>query len=179
MATIERAPPAAALAELKAFLRIEADSHEDALLSALLRAATETVEAMLGQLLFERAVEERGTVRAGRLALGFEPARSLLSVEQGDADGLFTPLADGVARFRAGRFGEGHVHVSGVGDGSELRVRYRAGIAADWNGVPEVLRLSVIRAAAHFHAHRDRADDAGVPPVVRRLLAPWRARRVR
>ena len=73
MLTTEKVPPAVALGELKAFLRIE-DSAEDALLAGLLRAATETVEAMLGLLLFERDVEERGVVRNGKLALTAEPA---------------------------------------------------------------------------------------------------------
>ncbi|MGL6043737.1 MAG: hypothetical protein ACRC1J_07415, partial [Sandaracinobacteroides sp.] len=81
--------------------------------------------------------------------------------------------------FRPGSNGIGRVEVQGLCDGSELIVRYRAGMGADWNWVPEVLRLSVIRAAAHFHTHRDSPDDPGVPPAVRRMLGPWRTRRLR
>ena len=178
MAGIEKAPPAAALAELKAYLRIE-DNGEDALLSALLRAATETVEAMLGLLLFEREVVERGDVRGGVLGLAAEPARSLVGAEAVAIDGTSRTLGAGEAQFRVGRYGEGRLEVSGLPDCQQLLVRYRAGMASDWNWVPEVLRLSVIRAAAHFHSHRDAPDDPGIPPAVRRMLSPWRARRVR
>ncbi|TPE58515.1 hypothetical protein FJQ54_15730 [Sandaracinobacter neustonicus] len=178
MPSIEKTPPAAALAELKAYLRIE-DSGEDALLSQLLRAATETVEAMLGLLLFEREVEERGEVRDGALRLVAEPARSLVSAEAVAADGTGRVLAAGEGQFRVGRYGEGRLDVPAFPDCQQLVVRYRAGMASDWNWVPEVLRLSVIRAAAHFHAHRDAPDEPGVPPAVRRMLTPWRARRIR
>lgn len=177
MRTTEKVPPAAALAELKAYLRIE-DGREDALLAGLLRAATETVEAMLGVLLFERQVEERGCLVGGRLALSAEPARELVSASVPAAGGGEILLASGEAVLTVSRHGVGSVQVPGLGEGAELVVRYRAGTASSWNWVPEVLRLSVVRAAAHFHAHRDAADDAGLPPAVKRMLAPWRSRRL-
>lgn len=178
MAKVESAPPGAALAELKQYLRIE-DAREDALLSGLLRAATETVEAMLGVLLFERAVEEKAIVRGGMVALVAEPARSLVGVDSVGADGEPSPVALAQTVFSPSASGVGRVQLAGIGDGTEVIVRYRAGMGADWNWVPEVLRLSVIRAAAHFHAHRDSPDDPGIPPAVRRMLGPWRARRLR
>lgn len=175
MRRVESGAPAAALAELKAYLRIE-DAREDALLAGLLRAATETVEAMLGVLLFEREVEERGPLKDGGLTLTGEPARSLVSVTLESADGFETAVP---GTFEVTRDGVGRVQVAGEGPGAVVKVRYRAGMGADWNWVPEVLRLAVLRAAAHFHAHRDGADDGGLPPAVRRMLAPWRSRRVR
>lgn len=178
MAKVESAPPAAALAELKQFLRIE-DGREDALLSGLLRAATETVEAMLGVLLFEREVEERAVVRGGAIALVAEPARSLTRIQSVASDGELQAIGLDEATFKPGSSGAGRIELPGFCDGSEIVVRYRAGMGADWNWVPEVLRLSVIRAAAHFHAHRDSPDDPGIPPAVRRMLGPWRTRRLR
>ncbi len=177
MRVVETGAPAAALSELKAYLRIE-DGREDALLAGLLRAATETVEAMLGVLLFEREVTERGPLRGGELSLTAEPARSLVSVALAESDGTESPYT-GQASFEVSREGVGRVLVPGQPDGRTVTVRYRAGMGADWNWVPEVLRLAVLRAAAHFHAHRDGADDSGLPPAVRRMLAPWRARRMR
>lgn len=177
MARVERTAPAAALAELKAFLRIE-DEREDALLAGLLRAATETVEAMLGLVLFEREVEERGTVRGGGMQLRSEPARTLVRADLLETDGAVRSLAGDEAVLVQGAHETGRIACAGVPDGAVLSVRLRAGLAADWNMVPEVLRLSVVRAAAHFHAHRDAGDDAGLPPAVGRLLAPWRARRL-
>lgn len=175
MARIEQAPPAAALAELKAYLRIE-QADEDALLAALLRAATETVEAMLGLLLFEREVVEQAELRAGVVQLRHEPARSLT---EAIVEGAAEPLAPGVATLSVDKDGRGTVAVAGLGEGARLRIRYRAGMATDWSWVPDALRLAVLRAAAHFHAHRDAADDSGLPPAVRRALGPWRARRLR
>lgn len=177
MLTMEKAPPAAALGELKAFLRIE-DSAEDALLAGLLRAATETVEAMLGLLLFEREVEERGAPQGGLLALTAEPARTLVEARAEFADGTQRVLGPAEASLRMDRHGCGHLSVPGLIDGSDLVVRYRAGMASDWNWVPEALRLSVIRVAGHFFSHRDAPNDPGVPPSVRRMISPWRARRI-
>jgi uncharacterized phiE125 gp8 family phage protein len=177
MLKIEKAPPAAALGELKAFLRIE-DSREDALLAGLLRAATETVEAMLGLLLFEREVEERGAARAGAFALTAEPARTLLEASAELADGSVRPLSALEASLKLDGNGCGQLALAGVADGTALVVRYRAGMATDWNWVPEALRLAVIRVASHFFSHRDAADDAGIPPAVRRLISPWRTRRM-
>lgn len=175
MASIERGPPAAALAELKAYLRIE-HGDEDALLAALLRAATETVEAMLGLLLFEREVVESARLADGGIWLRHEPVRSLTSVT---LDGAAEPLAPAAATLALDRDGRGRVTVPGAGDGTLIHARYRAGMASDWNWVPDSLRLAVLRAAAHFHAHRDSADDGGLPPAVRRTIGPWRARRLR
>jgi len=175
MLNVERVVAPVALGELKAFLRIE-DASDDALLAGLLRAATETVEAMLGVLLLEREVEERGVLKDGALALTGEPARSLVTVAIASADGSEVG-ANG--QLKIARNGEAVLLVEGAGDGAVVRVRYRAGMATDWNWIPDVLRLSVLRAAAHFHGHRDAADDAGLPPAVKRMLAPWRARRIR
>lgn len=177
MRIINNGPPLVALAELKTFLRLE-DDREDALLAGLLRAATETVEAMLGQLLFERDVEERGAVKKGRLKLLAEPVRAVLEVVRLDAQGEAEPVAAEKWWLKPGRHGGGCVEVAGLAEGTEIIVRYRAGTAANWNWVPDVLRLSVVRVAAHFHARRDSVDDPGIPPAVRRMLAPWRSRRV-
>ena len=178
MVAIDRAPPGAALAELKAFLRIET-SLEDALLTGLLLAATESVEALLGQLMFERPVAERGVLSDGGLRLAAGPVRSLVSVETIGTDGMLSVAPDGAARLLIGAHGEGRIDAPELPEGVGVQVRYLAGLAGDWNGVPEVLRLCVIRTAAHFHTHRDAPDDPGIPPAVQRMLGPWRARRIR
>jgi len=166
-------PPAALLAELKVFLRIDG-ADEDALLNWLLRAATEAVESWLGWMLIERELEERRLVREGGLSLSGSPFRQLLSAAT-DAGEAIDPETVTVA---ISRFGIGHLAVPDLGDGDGVTVRYRAGLSSDWNGLPEPVRLGVLRAAAHFHAHRDEASDAGLPPAVARLVSPWRARRM-
>lgn len=169
MLAMDVTSPAVLLAELKAYLRIE-DEEEDALLTWLLRAATEAVEAWLGWLLIERDVEEWRVVRQGSIDLGASPVRALLEAESEDGTGE--------GALRVSRFGVGLVAMSGVADGASVRVKYRAGLAQDWNGLPEPVRLGVLRAAAHFHAHRDAGADGGLPPAVARLVGPWRARRM-
>lgn len=178
MLVAEKVPLAAALAELKTYLKIESGA-EDPLLLGLLRAATETVEAMLGVMLVEREVEERTIVEEGRARLSAEPVRSLVSVSRDREDGTVESIETEASALDVSRHGEGSLQVSGVREEAGLTVRYRAGMAKDWTWVPEVLRLSVVRAAAHFHARRDAADDAGLPPAVKRMLSPWKARRVR
>lgn len=173
-----KTPLATALAELKTYLRIE-NSVEDALLSGLLHAATETVEAMLGVLLVERDVEEHAVVKGGVVALGAEPVRSLLDVRVFNEDGSATELDEDAYALSISRHGEGSLRLNRIREGASIALRYRAGMASDWTWVPEVLRLSVVRAAAHFHASRDAGDDGGLPPAVKRMLAPWRARRLR
>jgi uncharacterized phiE125 gp8 family phage protein len=177
MLTIDKAPPAAALGELKAFLRIE-DSREDALLAGLLRAATETVEAMLGLLLFEREVEERGPAQSGSVGLTAEPARTLVEARVELSDGSQRVLGQEEASLRTDGHGCGRLLVPGLADGADVVVRYRAGMASDWNWVPEALRLAVIRVASHFFRSRDAPDDPGVPAAVRRIISPWRTRRM-
>lgn len=178
MVVADKVPPAAALAELKTYLKIES-SIEDALLSGLLRAATETVEAMLGVLLVERDVEERGVVSNGGVHLVAEPVRSLTSVSIHEEDGTEVVLDDDRSSLTISRHGGGHVRITSLPEGAAVIVRYRAGMSTDWTWVPEILRLSVVRAAAHFHASRDSADDGGLPPAVKRMISPWRSRRLR
>ena len=172
MLTSEKAGAALPLDELKAFLRIE-DAAEDAMLAGLLRAATEAVEAWLGWLLIAREVRERGQVKDGAMVLRATPVQALASVARVDAAGVETIAADAV--LEVSRFGVGTVVI----DGDRVVARYRAGLADDWNGLPEPVRLGVLRAAAHFYAHRDGGDEAGLPPAVARLVSPWRVKRVR
>ena len=55
---------------------------------------------------------------------------------------------------------------------------YSAGLAADWNGIPEPLRLGIVRLVSHFYSHRDAPDAGGVPAAVAALWRPWRRMRL-
>jgi hypothetical protein len=50
-------------------------------------------------------------------------------------------------------------------------------LAADWNAVPEGVRLGVLRLVASFHAARDGAAGAA-PESVAACLMPWRRMRL-
>ena len=97
-------------------------------------------------------------------------------LQQRSAGGDWVAVEVGRAIFAGGS--RAWAGLPGVADGTELRVRYRAGIAAGWPALPELLRHAVVRLAAHFQAHRDSAEAPGVPRAVRQLLATQRARRL-
>jgi uncharacterized phiE125 gp8 family phage protein len=67
------------------------------------------------------------------------------------------------------------VRISGS---TAARVAVEAGLAEDWNGVPEPLRQGIVRLTAHLYAHRDAAGDAGPPAAVAALWRPWRRMRL-
>lgn len=178
MLSSAKAGTAAPIEELKAFLRIE-DAGEDALLAGLMRAATEAVEAWLGWRLIAREISERGCVKDGSMRLGATPVQSVSSVALVGHEGIEEIMPAGQWMLDVSRFGAATLSFTGVGEGAKVVARYLAGLADEWNGLPEPVRLGVLRAAAHFHTHRDGTDDVGLPPAVARLVSPWRVKRLR
>lgn len=176
MLTMEAAPPVAPLGEAKAYLRIETDA-EDAVLAGLMRAATGLVEAWLGRLLVARAVEERFASAGAEARLSAGPVIALLELFATDATGGEVAVEPGDWRLDLGPAGDGTVTLL-RGPGRLRRARYRAGMAEDWNGLPDPLRLAVLRTVGHLHAHRDGSAEAGLPASVCQMLAPWRRLRL-
>jgi uncharacterized phiE125 gp8 family phage protein len=172
MIMMDRAPQAAALDELKAYLRLET-ADEDALLQALLRTSTATAEAFLGQVMVVRSQSETIEPGTRHISLRGRPVVAVDSVAFMEA-GEYVPVDPSHWELVRSSSGRGVVHIKGFFEGP-LRVRYRAGLADDWNGLAEPLRFAVVRAAAHGFSHRDRDDDGGLPAIVWQLLAPWRA----
>jgi uncharacterized phiE125 gp8 family phage protein len=165
------------LAELKALLRI-GTSEEDALLAALLRAAADMCEAFTGRALLIRAVDE--TMRASRAwtRLGAAPVAAIEAVALIGADGAESPLIAGDYAIDIDAAGEGWVRLLLGLEPKRVRISYRAGMAADPNGLPEALRHGIIRLAAYFYMHR--GGDEGEPPpaAVTALWRPWRRLRL-
>lgn len=165
----EEGAPAAALDELKAYLRMEGGA-EDALLAGLLRGAAGLCEQFIGQWLIAR--EARQTVIADgtwrKLAAG--PVMAILEVTE--AGGGTLPVERYAIDIDAR--GDGWVKAA---PGAPVTVRYRAGMAADLNGVPEAIRQGIVRLAAEHHAAR--MGEAAVPPAaVSALWRPWRRMRL-
>lgn len=162
-----------ALAELKSFLRISV-SDEDALLAGLVRAAAELCEAFIGRALIAREVREVAVAATVPIRLGAGPVRAIESVERLDDAEIAAPLDtdDFVAEIDAS--GEGLVTLRAPVDERRLRITYRAGMAADWNAVPEMLRHGIIRLAAQYYLRRGETRDAEVPAAVTALWRPWR-----
>lgn len=183
---VSEAPPAPiSIAEAKAFLRI-ATSEEDALLAGLLRSAGEMCEGFTGRMLVERPVEETLAASTGWTRLGAAPVRSIQGVAAIAADGTAVALSPEDYAIDIDASGDGWVRVTGPsalpqGPGQapkRIRVSYRAGLAADPNGVPETLRQGIVRLAAHLYAHREREEAAGPPAAVTALWRPWRRLRL-
>ncbi len=154
------------LAECKAALRLERDD-EDALIAGHIRAATALCEAFTGLWLIEREGEQR---LAGDLVWQRLLASPVVSVT-----GVFSAgvaLADGWEAEVAAD-GTGWVRLVRRPD-APVVARFRAGLAADWNGVPEPLRAGIVRLVSHFFTHRDAADAGPPPAAVAALWRPWR-----
>ena len=162
--------------EVKAYLRM-AGSEEDALIASLVRSATELCEAFTRTALIERDVEEAIAARAAWTRLSLAPVRAITGVSAISVAGGESAVAAGDYAIDIDARGEGWVRVPGAA-GARVNVHYRAGLAADWNGVAEPLRQGVVRMAAHLYAHRDAADGRGPPAAVTALWLPYRRLRL-
>jgi len=146
--------------EAKAYLRLDG-SAEDAVLAGLLRAATNMAEAFTGQWLIARGFEEGVRAIGGWQRLGVRPVTAItgvtLAAYEVDID----------------RHGAGWVRILNGDATLRVNVTGTAGLAADWNGVPEGVRAGIVRLAAQMFTQRD-SDAGGLPMAVTALWRPWR-----
>ena len=163
--------------QVKAYLRI-AGSDEDALLAGFVRTASELCEAFTRTALIEREVEETIPARTAWARLEVAPVQAILAVSAVAAGGSASALAAQDHAIDIDAAGDGWVRVLRSGGAGRAIVRYRAGRAADWNGVPEPLRQGIVRMAAHLYTHRDRDDGSGPPAAVTALWLPYRRLRL-
>lgn len=174
MATEQTPAPllAVSLDEVKAYLRI-GHAHEDALLAGLVRSATALCEAFTGQVMMVREVVEHVPASTEWRRLSLTPVRSIEAME--DATAAALPVESYAVDIDAN--GDGWVRMTSPAP-ARVAVRYVAGIAVDWNGVPEPLRQGIVRLVAHMHLHRDDKGDASPPAAVAALWRPWRRLRL-
>lgn len=170
-------PPEAApvaVAELRAFLRIEGSQH-DPELATHLRVATETCERFLGTPLLPRRLRERLQAATRWQPLGEASVRSIDAVHSVAGDGTMRAMRIEAWAIDIDSRGGGWVRLTGPDDAQVIAVDYVAGSAGDWNAVPETLRHGILRLAAHLHVDAD-----GVPPAaIAALWRPWRTMRLR
>lgn len=172
------APGANALAEAKAYLRV-IGSDEDALIARLLASAADLCERFTGQALIARGFVE--TLEPGRgawMRLGRTPVQAITAIEAVDAGGAAAPLAVSGYAIDIDANGDGWVRVTDAGTAARVRVSYQAGLAADWDGIPESLAQGAVRLAAHLYAERDEGRERVPPAAVSALWRPYRRLRI-
>lgn len=170
--------PEAALEEAKAYLRISG-TEEDALVRRLAASAAELCEQFTSQPLLARTVTETVPARhGGWIRLQLAPVQAIEAVEALPI--AEPPFALPVEAYRVDidAAGEGWVRILDPAGAGRARIRYRAGLAAEWSGVPDALRQGVARLAAHLHSHRTEAAGAEPPAAVTALWRPWRRLRL-
>ncbi|MFV0409554.1 MAG: head-tail connector protein [Paracoccus sp. (in: a-proteobacteria)] len=194
MILVEETTPAEAalpVAGLRAHLRLgsgfdlAATADEDLALIGFLRAAIATIEGRTGKVLLRRAY--RMVLENWRddhaQALPMAPVSAVQSIEIEAASGarevypaecwyLIEDMMRPLIRPRSAL-------LPSVQEGGRVIVRFTAGFADDWSGVPPDLAQAVMMLAARYY--EDRSDDGArhaLPMGVRALIEKWRAVRV-
>ena len=155
--TIEPMPPStvtAAAGAIRALLRLD-DGNEAALVERVAGVALGLAESFCGQMLIQRVVTEPLSGAVAWQALSAAPVVAILSGGVGEID----------------RDGRGWVRT-----GEPVTVRYCAGLAGGWDGLPPEIAHGVAIMGAHLFDNR---DAAAVPPAaVAALWRPWRRMRL-
>lgn len=167
----------AALADAKAFLRVDGNGDDPAI-AAMIASAASLCEGFTGQLAIARGVREAIVADACWQRLSATPVLAIDAVAAASVGAAPAALDPGAYALDIDAAGDGWVRVARSPDWTVATVDYHAGIAADWAGLPDPLRQGVLRLVAHLYACRDRSDDAGPPAAVVALWRPYRRMRL-
>lgn len=172
-------PPAlgGALAELKHWLAITT-TQDDAALAALLRAALETCEGFTGTMPLSATAEEVHAATCEWQGLHTSPVHAITLVEAIAIDGSRTLLAAGDYDIDITGDQRGMVRLRHAGVIRRVAVRFIAGLAPEWEALPDGLRHGVLRLAAHNHRARESDEGPNPPAAVAALWRPWRRMRL-
>jgi uncharacterized phiE125 gp8 family phage protein len=161
------------ISELRDYLRLDHDG-DDAALHAFARSAAELCQAYIGQQLLASPLAERVTPRGDWTMLSARPVVSIDRLAMIGSDGVEQALASGAYAVDIDGEARGWWRALTAQLGGRWVIHYRAGLADDWNAVPEALRLGIIRMAAHCYHNRDGDAALSPPPAVGALWRPWR-----
>lgn len=167
----------AALDDLKQWLAIRSGA-DDAALTALLGASCEACEGFTGTMPLTQGCEEIVTAHGAWQRLATRPVHAITEVAGLPAEGsaFALPVENYAIELEAD--GTALVRVMHQGAAGRIRVRFLAGLAPEWNLLPEGLRHGILRLAAHLHRARDSGDTGAPPAAVTALWRPWRRVRV-
>ncbi len=167
-----------ALAELKDWLAITTD-RDDGPLTSLILAGLEMCEAFTRQMPLECTCEEVLKPGADWQRLMTVPVQTIEGVEAIAADGSRQPLPASAYAVTLDPDGGGRIRITAVAGDGRVAVRFSAGMAAGWNGLPIGIRHGIIRLAAHHYRQRDPDGTSASPPAaVAALWQPWRRLRI-
>ncbi|MFD1795816.1 hypothetical protein FQV27_03410 [Paracoccus aurantiacus] len=179
------------VAELRAHLRLGSgfdlaeSSDEDRALAGFLRAAMATIEGRTGKVLLSRQyrmVLDDWRDSAAQ-ALPMAPVSEVQGIEISVADGISRAIASQhwylVADITRPFIRPRGAALPSVPEGANVVIRFTAGFADNWAGVPPDLAQAVLMLAARYY--EDRSDDSArraLPMGVSALIERWRAVRV-
>lgn len=163
----------AMLDEARAYLRVE-PAEDDPSLSAALLAAIGHAEQFTRTVLIRRTAREVMSACSGWQIIAAAPVQSVMSVTGIPAEGPVFMLGTDAWEAKVSSRGEAYVRIIRPGIAGRAEISFTVGLADEWSSLPEVLRLGVLRLAAHFHAHRDDPNAEGPPAAARALMLPWR-----
>lgn len=168
----------AALDELKGWLGITT-TNDDAALTALLRSALDMCEAFTGQMPLEALCEEMLPPGPGWQTLSTRPVMAITNIEAVENGNVRSPVSTDDYAFELDVDGSAKVRLLRPLAHRRFAVRFTAGLAAEWNELPEGLRQGVLRLAAHHYRQRDDNSLRPIPPAaVAALWQPWRRMRL-
>ncbi|MCR6646548.1 MAG: head-tail connector protein [Terricaulis sp.] len=174
-------PPASepvSLAEAKLFLRVDHEAEDD-LITALIIAAREAVEAGCGRALITRRVREsldiwrREAINGAVLGLG--PVSAVIAVRLIADNGAQSVLDPERYRLEGQRDRPRLVFPPGLPatlrSAGGIEIEYDAGFADDAADLPSALRMAVLQIIASLYEARDGAG--GAPASARALMRPF------
>ena len=166
-----------ALDDLKSWLGISRPK-EDPMLSDLLAASLSLCEAFTGQSPLEQTVEETVGSQFGSYMLSSRPVQSLVAAQIVNEDGSRVALDPAEFEFSIDHDYRACIKFKRNLEGRSIVVSVRAGIASEWNAMPEALKQGIIRLAAFHYRDRETGRDAEPPASVAALWRPWRTIRL-
>lgn len=178
-------PPAAepvSLTEALAHLRVDAPAPDAALITALIQAAREHVEAVTGRALVTQTIEARWDAWEDVLTLPRAPVQSVTSVTYLDDAGAAQTLAADAYRVDTAcilarvtpAFGAAWPSARSVT--GAIAVRFVAGYG-DAAAVPAAIKAAMLLLIGHLYENRMAATEralAVAPFAVDALLSPYR-----
>ncbi|RKF20810.1 hypothetical protein D6851_10590 [Altericroceibacterium spongiae] len=171
-----------ALGELKDWLAITA-GRDDATLEALLHSACDMCEGFTGLMPLENQCEEVHPAappgHGGWRSLATHPVSAITQIRWLADDGSTRPLEASDYRLDLGDDGCGLFRLTAAPQESRIVIRFTAGLAPGWTGLPDGMRHGILRLAAHLYRQRDRGDEGSAPPLaIAALWRPWRRMRL-